>query len=227
MQISTEQLAHTIDHTLLKPDATAGQIQQLCSEAVQYHFAGVCILPWHVARAAAETKGTGVVVCTVVGFPLGATFTDVKVAEAIHAIGHGATEIDMVANITALKSGETDAVYHDIRSVVHAVHERQGLVKIIIETCLLTDDEKRTMCSLVTQAGADFIKTSTGFSTGGATVADVLLMRDHVGPGVSVKASGGIRELSTALSMLAAGATRLGTSSGVAIVNGLTGTSAY
>lgn len=227
MQISIEQLARTIDHTLLKPDATAQQIDTLCAEAVQYSFASVCVLPWHVARAAASTRDSGVAVCTVVGFPLGGTYAEIKVSEAMRAMDDGALEIDMVATITALKSGDVDAVFHDIRAVVSAVHDRKGIVKVIIETCLLTEDEKRTMCALVTQAGADFIKTSTGFSTGGATVADVLLMRDHVGPGVSVKASGGIRELSTALSMLAAGASRLGTSSGVAIVNGLTGSAAY
>lgn len=227
MQLTNEQLARTIDHTLLKPDATSQQIEQICAEAVQYGFASVCVLPWHVARAASIVNATTVAVCTVIGFPLGGTFVETKVAEAMRAMDHGATELDMVATITALKSGDVDAVFHDIRAVVSAVHERDGIVKVIIETCLLTDDEKRTMCALVTQAGADFIKTSTGFSTGGATVADVLLMRDHVGPGVSIKASGGIRELSTALSMLAAGATRLGTSSGVAIVNGLAGTSAY
>lgn len=227
MQWTPQQIASTIDHTLLKPDATAHQIDALCAEAVQHGFASVCVLPWHVRRAAAATGNSAVAVCTVVGFPLGGTFTQVKVAEAMQAMDDGATEIDMVANITALKSGDLHAVLHDVRAVVVAVHARHGLVKVIIEACLLTDDEKRHMCSVVTQAGADFIKTSTGFSTGGATVADVMLLRDHVGPGVRVKASGGIREASTALSMLAAGAARLGTSSGVAIVQGSVGEATY
>lgn len=221
MQLTPQELAATIDHTLLKPDATAAQIESLCAEAVTYGFASVCVLPWHVQRAASIVRGSDVAVCTVVGFPLGATYTDIKIAEAMRCMDDGAIELDMVANISALKSGEADTVLHDIRSLVTSVHHRKGMVKVIIETCLLTDEEKRRMCSLVTQAGADFIKTSTGFSTGGATIADVLLMREHVGPGVAVKASGGIRETGTALSMLAAGATRLGTSSGVAIVGNL------
>ncbi|MBU3741086.1 MAG: deoxyribose-phosphate aldolase [Candidatus Kapabacteria bacterium] len=221
MQLTPQELARTIDHTLLKPDGTAAQIEALCAEAVTYGFASVCVLPWHVRRAASIVRDSSVAVCTVVGFPLGATYTDVKIAEAMRCMDDGALELDMVINISALKSGDVDTVLHEIRSLVTSVHDRKGIVKVIIETCVLTDEEKRRMCSIVTQAGADFIKTSTGFSTGGATVADVLLMRDHVGPGVSIKASGGIRETSTALSMLAAGASRLGTSSGVAIVRNL------
>ena len=227
MQYSVQQLASAIDHTLLKPDATAQHIDVLCAEAVEHSFASVCILPWHVRRAAAATAGSSVAVCTVVGFPLGGTYAEIKVAEAMRSMDDGAQEIDMVTNVTALKSGDVDAVLHDVRSVVTAVHARRGIVKVIIETCLLTDEEKRRMCSIVTQAGADFIKTSTGFSTGGATVADVMLLRDHVGPGVRVKASGGIREVGTAMSMLAAGASRLGTSSGVAIIRGVVGEATY
>ena len=160
----------------------------------------------------------GIPVCTVVGFPLGASTTSSKVAESEIALRQGAREIDMVASITALKSGLFDEVYDDIREVTQATHALGGIVKVIIETCLLTDDEKRRMCSIVTQAGADFIKTSTGFSTGGATLDDVRLLRQYVGPSVKVKASGGIRDRETALDMLEAGAERLGTSSGVKII---------
>jgi deoxyribose-phosphate aldolase len=161
-----------------------------------------------------------VAVCTVVGFPLGASTTTIKVAETIDAIERGAREIDVVASITALKSGMYDAVLDDLRSVCETSHERGAIVKVIIETCLLTDDEKKRMCSIVTQSGADFIKTSTGFSSGGATLADVILLRENVGPHVLVKASGGIRDRATALAMIEAGAARLGTSSGVQIVQG-------
>lgn len=212
-------IASTIDHTVLKPDSTAQQVDTLCAEAAQYAFASVCILPWHVARAAALLEGTDVAVCTVVGFPLGATVTSAKVAETVTAINNGAREIDMVASITALKSGMYDAVLEDIRIVTQVCHDHGALVKVIIETCLLTDDEKRRMCSIVTQAGADFIKTSTGFSTGGATLDDVRLLRSLVGPSVRVKASGGIRDRETALAMIDAGAARIGTSSGVIIVS--------
>ncbi len=212
-------IASTIDHTVLKPDSTAQNVDVLCAEAAQYHFASVCILPWHVARAATLLEGTGVAVCTVVGFPLGATVTSAKVAETVTAINNGAREIDMVASITALKSGMHDAVLEDIRTVTQVSHDHGAIVKVIIETCLLTHEEKRRMCSIVTQAGADFIKTSTGFSTGGATLEDVRLLRELVGPAVSVKASGGIRDRATALAMIEAGADRIGTSSGVVIVS--------
>ncbi len=211
-------LASTIDHTLLKPDSTAQQVDVLCSEAAQYSFASVCILPWHVARASALLDGSDVAVCTVVGFPLGATVTAAKVAETVTAINHGAREIDMVASITALKSGMHDAVLEDIRIVTQVCHDHGAIVKVIIETCLLTHDEKRRMCSIVTQAGSDFIKTSTGFSTGGATIDDVILLRELVGPTVRVKASGGIRDRASAEAMINAGADRIGTSSGVLIV---------
>lgn len=207
-----------IDHTILKPDSTAQAVDILCVEAVQYGFASVCILPWHVGRAAAILRDSPVAVCTVVGFPLGASTTKTKSAETIDAIERGAREIDVVASITALKSGMYDSVLDDLRSICDVSHERGAIVKVIIETCLLTDDEKKRMCSIVTQSGAEFIKTSTGFSTGGATLDDVRLLREHVGPHVLVKASGGIRDRETALAMIGAGAARLGTSSGVHIV---------
>lgn len=212
-------LASTIDHTLLKPDSTAQQVEVLCSEAVQFNFASVCILPWHVARAKTLLDGSDVAVCTVVGFPLGATVTAAKVAETVTAINHGAREIDMVASITALKSGMHDAVLEDIRTITQVCHDHGAIVKVIIETCLLTHEEKRRMCSIVTQAGSDFIKTSTGFSTGGATIDDVRLLRELIGPAVRVKASGGIRDRASAEAMIGAGADRIGTSSGVVIVN--------
>jgi deoxyribose-phosphate aldolase len=222
------QLAPYIDHTLLKPDSTEQHMITLCTEAAEHRFASVCILPWHVATAAqvlAEmlteslTEST-VPVCTVVGFPLGASTTHVKVAETARAIADGATEIDMVISITALKSGHHQQVLDDVRAVTEAAHGENALVKVIIESCLLTHDEKVRMCEIVSTAGADFIKTSTGFSTGGATLDDVALLRRHVANHVKVKASGGIRDRQTALDMIAAGAERLGTSAGVAIVAG-------
>jgi deoxyribose-phosphate aldolase len=212
-------LASFIDHTVLKPDSTESDVLKLCADARSYGFASVCILPWHVRRAWEDLGDSDVAVCTVVGFPLGASVTEIKVAEAIAAMEQGAREIDMVASITALKGRKYDAVFNDIRAVTEAVHERGCLIKVIIETCLLDEDEKKRMCAAVTQAGADFIKTSTGFSTGGATLADVAFLRQNVGPGVRVKASGGIRDKDTALAMIEAGASRLGTSSGVVIVS--------
>ena len=209
-----------IDHTILKPDSTVEQMLSICTEAVQFQFASVCILPWHVARAAKALQDSDVPVCTVIGFPLGASTSAIKVAETQEAIRQGAREIDMVASITALKSRHYDEVFEDIRAVTDACHEQGAIVKVIIETCLLTDDEKKRMCAMVTQAGADFIKTSTGFSTGGATLVDVALLREHVGPNVQVKASGGIRDQAAALAMIEAGADRIGTSSGIAIVQG-------
>lgn len=211
-------LAPYIDHTLLKPDSTEEQMIALCAEAMHHGFASVCILPWHVATATAYMAESSVPVCTVVGFPLGATTTPVKVAETRTAIGDGAREIDMVISLTALKSGHHQQVLDDVRAVTEAAHAEKALVKVIIESCLLTDDEKRRMCEIVTTAGADFIKTSTGFSSGGATLHDVMLLRKNVGEHVKVKASGGIRDRQTALDMVHAGADRLGTSSGVAIV---------
>ncbi len=213
-------IARTIDHTLLKPDGTATQVVTLCAEAREHHFASVCVLPWYVATAADNLRGSDVAVCTVVGFPLGASTTAIKVAEATDAITRGATEIDMVAAVTAVKSGDWSACAGDIRAVTEACHQAGALVKVIIETCLLTDDEKIRLCEIVTEAGADFIKTSTGFSTGGATLHDVRLLRAHCGPDVRVKASGGIRDRATAIAMIEAGADRIGTSSGVIIVGG-------
>ncbi len=212
-------LARFIDHTLLKPDSTAQEVDVLCAEAIHHEFASVCILPWHVARAHAILSGSDVAVCTVVGFPLGATSTKSKVAETLDAVTRGAREIDVVASITALKSGMFNDVLEDLRAVSIAAHEYGAIVKVIIETCLLTEAEKKRMCSIVTQSGADFIKTSTGFSHSGATVADVVLLRQNVGPHVMVKASGGIRDRQTAIEMVEAGAARLGTSSGVKIVS--------
>ncbi len=213
-------LASYIDHTLLKPDCTKDQIRALCNEAREFQFAAVCVLPTHVASCADELESSGVGVCTVIGFPLGANLTTIKVAEAVAALDDGATEIDMVVNISNIKSGDFNAVFADISEVSNAVHKRGGLLKVIIETCLLTDEEKIKLCHIVSQCGADFIKTSTGFSTGGATEADVQLMRANASTKVLVKASGGIRDYQTAILMINAGASRLGTSSGVAIVQG-------
>src|SRR6476660_8764923 len=219
--------ASLIDHTLLKPDATDAEIKQLCQEAAQYHFASVCVNPTWVRVSACNLKGSGVPVCTVIGFPLGATLPDVKAYEARRAILDGAKEVDMVINVGALKSGDDCLVEYDIRSVVQVAHEYDVICKVIIETALLTDDEKVRACLAAKNAGADFVKTSTGFSKGGATVADVALMRRTVGPELGVKASGGVRSLADAQAMIAAGATRIGASSGIAIVKGEPGSSAY
>ncbi|GMB07578.1 deoxyribose-phosphate aldolase [Thermolongibacillus altinsuensis] len=219
-------IAKMIDHTLLKPETTKEQIVKLCEEAKQYNFASVCVNPTWVATAAELLKGSDVKVCTVIGFPLGANTPEVKAFETKNAIENGATEVDMVINIGALKSGDDELVEKDIRAVVEAA-KGKALVKVIIETCLLTEEEKVRACELAVKAGADFVKTSTGFSTGGATVEDVALMRKTVGPEIGVKASGGVRDAQTAQAMIDAGATRIGTSSGVAIVQGKTGTASY
>jgi deoxyribose-phosphate aldolase len=216
-------IARMIDHTLLKPDATADQIAQLCYEARKYHFASVCVNPTHVKLCADLLKDTGVKVCTVIGFPLGASAPDVKIYEAQTALHEGATEIDMVINIGALKSRDLELAARDIRGVVVTGHAANALVKVIIETALLDEEEKVIACLLAKEAGADYVKTSTGFSGGGATVEDVALMRRVVGPVIGVKASGGIRDRAAAESMVAAGATRLGASAGVKIVSGQTG----
>ena len=213
-------IARLIDHTLLKPDATHDQIAQLCYEARKYHFASVCINPTHVKLCAELLKGTDVKVCTVIGFPLGATSPDVKVFETQTVLKDGASEIDMVINIGALKSRDLELVVRDIRGVVITGHNAHALVKVIIETSLLDEEEKVIACLLSKEAGADYVKTSTGFSGGGATVEDVTLMRRVVGPAMGVKASGGIRDRSIAESMVAAGATRLGASAGVKIIAG-------
>ncbi len=211
-------IARFIDHTLLKPDATQAQIAQLCHEARQYSFAAVCVNPTHVKLCADLLKGSDVAVCTVVGFPLGATPPEVKAYEAQQAIEDGATEIDMVINIGALKGGEYDLVERDIAMVTRTCHNNGALCKVIIEAALLTDQEKIKACELAKKAGADYVKTSTGFGPGGATVADVALMRRVVGPGMGVKAAGGIRSYADAKGMVEAGATRIGASAGVKIV---------
>ena len=207
-----------IDHTLLKADASQEQIETLIEEAKKYDFASVCVNPTWVSLAAQALKATDVKVCTVIGFPLGANTPELKAFETSDAIRNGANEIDMVINIGALKSQNFDLVEKDIRAVVEAA--KGTLVKVIIETCLLTDDEKVKACQIAQKAGADFVKTSTGFSTGGATVADVALMRKTVGPDMGVKASGGARSYEDALAFIEAGATRIGASSGVAIMEG-------
>jgi deoxyribose-phosphate aldolase len=207
-----------IDHTLLKPDATRSEIQKLCREAAEFHFATVCVNPAWVQTAASLLRGTGVGVCSVVGFPLGATTADVKNYETRRAIFDGATEIDMVINIGALKSGDLRVVERDIEAVVGPCRECGVVSKVIIEAALLTDEEKITASTLAKAAGADFVKTSTGFASGGATVSDVALMRRVVGAEMGVKAAGGVRDLEGLKAMVAAGASRVGASAGVKIV---------
>ncbi|MDH5506664.1 MAG: deoxyribose-phosphate aldolase [Anaerolineae bacterium] len=209
-----------VDHTLLKPDATADQIAQLCFEARKYEFASVCVNPTHVRLCADLLRGTQVKVCTVIGFPLGASAPDVKAFETETALRDGATEIDMVINIGALKARDLELVARDIQGVVAKGHAAGALVKVIIETTLLSEEEKVTACLLSKEAGADFVKTSTGFAGGGATIEDVTLMRRVVGPEMGVKASGGVRDYGDAKSMVAAGATRIGASAGIKIVQG-------
>lgn len=221
MQLTRTALAKYMDHTLLKPQATAADIDRVVEEAKSYGCASVCVNPYWVDRVARGLAGTDVKTCTVVGFPLGATTTTDKVAETRTALANGADEIDMVVNVGALKGGDDDAVRADIAAVAEPVHMAGALLKVIIETCLLTDDEKRHACTLSLEAGADYVKTSTGFSTGGATVADVALMRETVGDAAGVKASGGIRTLADAEAMIAAGASRLGVSAAVSILNEL------
>ncbi len=208
--------ASYIDHTLLKQDATGAQIKQLCSEAKQFQFASVCVQPHYVSLAANELKGTRVKVCTVIGFPLGSNSTAIKVAETTLAIQQGAQEIDMVINISWLKDNHDQKIVEEISRIKQACGS--NLLKVILETCLLTTEEKIRACNLAKQAGADFVKTSTGFSTGGATVEDIVLMRTTVGPTLGVKASGGIKSLTDMQAMIRAGATRIGTSSGVKLI---------
>jgi len=224
-ELSPAQLAAYIDHTVLKPDASPAQIEQLCAEAREHHFFSVCVNGSWVAAARHFLDGSDVKVASVVGFPLGAMSSDVKRYETEVAIDDGAHEIDLVLNVARLKAGEDKYVFREIVDVVEAADERT--VKVILETCLLTDEEKVRACKLVVESGAHFVKTSTGFSTAGATIADVKLMRETVGPKFGVKASGGVRDAQTALAMIAAGATRLGTSSGIAIVKGLSGGGSY
>ncbi len=218
-------LPRYIDHTLLKPDATRDKIEKLCREAREFHFASVCVNPTWVAYCAELLQGSDVAVCTVVGFPLGATTPEAKAFETRQAVHQGASEIDMVINIGRLKSGMYDAVRDDIAAVVEAAEGK--IVKVIIETCYLTDEEKIKACILAMEARAHFVKTSTGFGPAGATVGDVALMRRVVGPVMGVKAAGGIREVSTAKEMIEAGASRLGASASVAIVKGKAGKDGY
>jgi len=214
----SETLAKLIDHTALKPDVTHAQIQTLCEEARKYGFVSVCVNPYWVPMATQLLEGSDVLVCTVIGFPLGATLSEVKAFETRLSIEKGATEVDMVINIGALKDGEFDTVEADIKAVVDAASDK-ALVKVILETCLLTTDEIETASRLAVKAGAGYVKTSTGFSTGGATHEAVKLMRQVVGSSIGVKASGGIRDLKTAEAMVEAGASRIGASASVSIVN--------
>lgn len=216
------ELNRMIDHTILKPEATEAAVQKIIDEAKEYNFFSVCINPCWVAFASEQLADTDVAVCTVIGFPLGANTPEVKAYEAADAIKNGANEVDMVINIGALKSQQYDYVRQDIQGVVDAA-KGKALVKVIIETALLTDEEKVKACELAKEAGAVFVKTSTGFSTGGAKVADIRLMRETVGPDMGVKASGGVHNAEEALAMIEAGATRIGASTGVAIVSGATG----
>ena len=220
-------LAKYIDHTLLKPDATLAEVDKLCAEALENRFASVCVNGCHVRRCAEILAGSDVLVCSVIGFPLGAVATEAKCYEARHAIEDGACEIDMVINVGLLKSGADELVERDIASVAEVCHRLGARLKVILETCLLTDDEKVRGSELAKRAGADFVKTSTGFSKGGATAHDVELMRRTVGAVMGVKASGGVRDQKTAQEMIAAGATRIGASASVAIVRGGQGGSSY
>ena len=220
-------LARMIDHTLLRPDAVLKDVQQLCGEARQHGFASVCVNGAWVAECAALLKDSGVKVCSVAGFPLGACASKVKLAEARAALDDGAAEIDMVINIGALKCGLEDLVRGEISALAQACHERGALLKVILETCLLSRAEKIKACEISREAGADFVKTSTGFSKGGATVEDIRLMRETVGPQMGVKASGGVRDFETAQAMIRAGATRIGASASVAIVQGAAGAAGY
>jgi deoxyribose-phosphate aldolase len=219
-------LAGYIDHTLLKPEATRDQIIQVCREAIEHHFYSVCVNPYYVSTVAEALKGSPVKVCSVMGFPLGANVTEIKVAETRKAIADGAQEIDMVINVAAIKNGDFETVLNDIKGVAFAL-EGKALLKVILETCLLTDEEKIKACELSKLAGAHFVKTSTGFSKGGATVSDIALMRSVVGSEMGVKASGGIRSREIALQMIGAGASRLGASASVAIVQGEESESEY
>lgn len=213
------ELAKYIDHTLLKPESTREDILRICEEAKHYGTASVCVNPFWIGFVAEQLKGSGVNPCCVIGFPLGATPACVKAFETKNAVEDGAKEVDMVINVGALRGGETDVVKNDIKAVVDAAAGK-ALVKVIIETCLLTDEQKVLACKLAKEAGADFVKTSTGFSTGGATAADVRLMRETVGPDMGVKASGGVRSKADAEAMIAAGASRIGASSSKKIIEG-------
>ncbi len=226
-EISESDLAKMIDHTLLKPDATESEIKKLCDEARQFNFASVCVNPCWVDYCFDQLKDTEVKVCTVIGFPLGANHTSTKLQETETAIADGAEEIDMVLNIGQLKSGNYEYVFSEIEKIANITKKNLAILKVIIETCLLTDEEKIIASIISKEAGADFIKTSTGFSKGGATLFDVALMNYAVDGKIKVKASGGIRSREDALKMIAAGASRIGTSSGVKILRGESGSAAY
>jgi deoxyribose-phosphate aldolase len=226
-QAGTADIASYIDHTLLKPEASEADVLKVCAEAAEYRFKSVCVNPIWVKTVTTALKGTGVLTCSVVGFPLGATPTDVKSFEARGAVLDGADEVDMVINIAAARAGDKGALTDDIAAVAETVHAGGAILKVIIETALLTDEQKVLACQAAVEAGADFVKTSTGFNGGGATVEDVALMRRTVGPDLGVKASGGVRSLADAQAMIAAGATRIGASSGIAIVKGEQGSAAY
>lgn len=215
-----------IDHTALKPETNLQQIEKLCAEAREHEFFSVCVNSYYVKKAVALLAGSNVKVCTVVGFPLGASTMETKRFEAMKAMAEGAREIDMVINVSAIKSQDWQYVLDDMASLSQVVHQQGGLLKVILETCLLTDEEKRKACELAVKANVDFVKTSTGFSTAGATIEDVKLMRSIVGS-MGVKASGGIRDAETARKMIEAGATRLGTSASVEIVKGLVSSASY
>ncbi|QOT21951.1 deoxyribose-phosphate aldolase [Paenarthrobacter sp. YJN-D] len=225
--VAPANIASYIDHTLLKPEAREADILKVCAEAVEYRFKSVCVNPVWVKTVTKALKGSGVLTCSVIGFPLGATPTDVKVFEARGAVLDGANEIDMVINMASARANDKGALVDDIRAVAETVHAGEAILKVIIETSMLNDEQKVIACEAAAEAGADFVKTSTGFNGGGATVEDVALMRKTVGPGLGVKASGGVRSLADAQAMIAAGATRIGASSGIAIVKGEQGSSAY
>lgn len=224
---SHPDLAAYIDHTLLAPQASEAEILQLCREAAEHHFKSVCVNPVWVETAKKALRGSGVLTCTVIGFPLGTHNTDVKVFEALGATMDGADEVDMVINIASARALDKEALIGDISAVAEVVHAEDSVLKVIIETSLLNDAEKIFACQAAVEAGADFVKTSTGFNGGGATASDVALMRETVGPDIGVKASGGVRTAEKAYEMIAAGATRIGTSSGVAIVGGRAGAGSY
>lgn len=224
--MNKKELARMIDHTILKAEATEKEIEKLCKEALEYNFASVCVNPSMVEKAYSLLKESEVKVCTVIGFPLGATTTEVKAFETEDVIKKGATEVDMVINVGKLKEGNVEYVKKDIEAVVNAA-KGKALTKVIIETCLLTDEEKVTACKLSKEAGADFVKTSTGFSTGGATASDIKLMRETVGKDLGVKASGGVRSLEDAMAMIENGATRIGASASIAICEGKESNSTY
>lgn len=224
--MNKRELARMIDHTILKADAKESEVEKLCKEALEYNFASVCVNPSMVEKAYSMLKGSEVKVCTVIGFPLGATTTEVKAFETEDVIKKGATEVDMVINVGKLKEGNLEYVKKDIEAVVNAA-KGKALTKVIIETCLLTDEEKVTACKLSKEAGADFVKTSTGFSTAGATKEDIKLMRETVGENVGVKASGGVRSLEDAMAMIENGANRIGASASIAICEGTESNSTY